>query len=359
MTHDPLSELLPPPLRQLLRGRALTLQRPVWGQRAGRHMSRRAGHGLEFRGHRPYSPGDDLRRLDWRAVARRDRLVYRETHSEDALDLLLMIDDSGGMAYGEGPQNKLRAAAAIAAALAVLAIRQGDRVGLGFASDTQRSRGLELARPVGGRRRLQAIAAALAEAQGRPQGACAWPDALDRVLAYAPRRCMLVLLGDLLDPDPRASGSATADEVTGEDEVDDEDARAAADPGERRLQDALGRLRARGLDVVIAQVLHRDELTFPWSGRELLRLEDSRGVRPAVEGAGQGFREGYLRRLNAYLGRLERSCERERVHLARVVTDAPVSDSVLDLLAHLSGSPASRSSASSPAKSSARGGGGR
>ncbi|MCB9749754.1 MAG: DUF58 domain-containing protein [Myxococcales bacterium] len=334
---DPLSRILPPALRQLLRGRALTLRRPVWGPRVGRHMSVRAGHGLEFRGHRPYAPGDDLRRLDWRAIARRDRLVYRETHSEDALDLVLAVDDSAGMAYGEGEQQKYRVAAALATALATLAVRQGDRVGLCLATpsrDVARDPVRELLRPAAGQQRLRTLAETLAE---RPlEGACAWPQVLDRLVAHAPRRSLLVLLGDFLDPDPRARAGApieprdAARVASGEAD--------ATDPGERALLDALARPRARGHDVVLVQVVHRDELEFPWGGRELLRLEDSRGQRPAVEGAGLRIRAGYLRRLGAYLERLERACERERVHLDRVVSDAPAGDALLDLLGYLSGS---------------------
>src|SRR5690606_1369373 len=99
----------------------------VWGRRFGRHRSARAGVGLDFRDHRPYVPGDDPRRLDWRAVARRERLVLRQTEAEDELSLCIVFDGSGGMAYGESDASpstsKLRAAWAVAGGLAWLAAR--------------------------------------------------------------------------------------------------------------------------------------------------------------------------------------------------------------------------------------------
>ena len=72
---DALATIVPAELQELLRSRNLTLSAPIWGRRHGRHASARAGLGLDFRDHRAYVPGDDPRMLDWRAVARRQRLV--------------------------------------------------------------------------------------------------------------------------------------------------------------------------------------------------------------------------------------------------------------------------------------------
>ena len=80
-----LGQLVPPELREALRGQALVLRRLALGRRHGRHASVRAGVGLDFRDHRPYVAGDDPRRLDWRAIARRDRPVLRQTDSEDVI----------------------------------------------------------------------------------------------------------------------------------------------------------------------------------------------------------------------------------------------------------------------------------
>lgn len=317
---EALGRLVPAALRERLRGRALVVQRPVWGRRHGRHAAARVGVGHDFRDHRAYVPGDDPRRLDWRAVARRDRLVLRRTESEDELSITLVLDDGAGMDYGEGPTNKARYARAVAGGLAWLALRQGDPVGI--AMGRQQTVDASLVRPRSGRERLTALAHRLHEA--RPRGRCPWPSLMTAVAPRLPRRSLLVLLTDLLDP------GTTADDA---DEVLDE------------LLRGLAQLRARNHDVVIVQTLHRDELSFPWTEGGMLRFEDLRELRAPLEGPGRNLREGYLKRLGEHLEHLEERCEAEGLLLLRQVTDAPVEDAFLQLLGRLAGEPAAASTA--------------
>jgi uncharacterized protein (DUF58 family) len=313
MSQDPaqaLAAVVPPELRDLLRGRQLVLARPVGGPHAGRHTGVRAGLGDQFRGHVPYSPGDDPRRIDWRAVARRDRLVLRQTDAEDALSLVLLVDAGGGMSYGTGSSNKLRHAAALAGALAHLALRQGDNLGFALGRDGE----LELAqaRPRSGASRL----AALADALGRePAGVCPLPDLVAAIAPGLPRRSLVLLFSDFLDPDPSAADS------------------------DERLHRGLAALHGRGHDVVLVQVLHRDELELPWTERGMLRFEDPRGAREALEGHAPALRAAYLERLHAHLAMLERGCAEAGLHLHRSVTDAPLTSALLALLARLAGHP--------------------
>ncbi len=309
---EALGRLVPASLRELLRGRQLVVRRPVWGQRPGRHIAARAGLGLDFRDHRPYVPGDDPRRLDWRAVARRERLVLRRTESEDELSVSLWLDGGAGMGYGEGPQQKLRYAHAIAGGLAWLAYRQGDPVGL--ALGRMQAADASLARPSAGRERLSALALRLAEAP--PQGRCPWSPLLAAVAPRLPRRSLVVVLSDLLDPGTRA-----------------DDAEEAQD----ELLRGLAQLRARQHDVVIVQVLHADELAFPWAERSMLRFEDLRGLRAPLEAPGRSLRDEYLRRLGEHLRGLDDRCEAEGLVLLRVATDTPVEDAFVGLLGRLSG----------------------
>jgi uncharacterized protein (DUF58 family) len=305
-----LATVVPPDLRAVLRGRTLRLARPVGGPQPGRHHSVRAGVGDQFRGHQAYTPGDDLRRLDWRAVARRDRLVLRQTDAEDAMSAVLLLDVSGAMSYGTAPTRKQDCAAALAAALAHLALRQGDRVG--FACGRDGAVDIAAVRPQAGAQRLAALAHALARA---PSGACPWPALIAAVAPALPRRSLVLAFSDLLDPDP-------------------------GDPdGDAALHRALATLRSRGHDIVLVQVLHRDELTFPWTGRDLWRFEDPRAVRPAIEGHGHSLRAEYLANLNAHLAHLDHACASGGIHLHRVVSDDPLPAALLSLLSRLSGRP--------------------
>src|SRR5918911_423069 len=98
------------------------------GVYAGAHRSLRRGPGVEFGGHRPYVPGDDLRWLDRRALLRHDKLIVREFETETDRGLRLVLDASASMGFRsrEAPAAKLAYAALLAAALARVALASGD-----------------------------------------------------------------------------------------------------------------------------------------------------------------------------------------------------------------------------------------
>jgi uncharacterized protein (DUF58 family) len=318
---DPIERLLPASLRAALARRELLVRRPVVGVRHGVHRSPRPGVGRDFRDYRPYVAGDDPRRLDWRAAARSQRLVVRQTESEDELDLALIVDGSGGMAYGEGIANKWARAGTLAAALASLALRQGDRVGLGIARADRLE--LDALEPAARRDRLRHLAERFSSPAA---GDCRWPDLLEAVGPRLRRRTLVVVISDFLDPGgdqaPPPPGPAASHQASAADEA--------------LLRD-LTSLRSAGHDVVLVQVLHRDELEFPWDRPRVIELEDPRGRRPSVEGPGASLRDDYLERLDAHLRWLERGCERGGLLLTRSPTDADPVAQVLDLLGRLAG----------------------
>lgn len=307
-----LGNLVPVDLGELLRTRVLRVRRPVWGRGHGRHASRRVGLGLDFRDHRGYVPGDDPRGLDWRAVARRDRLVLRQTEAEDELTLMLALDLGANMAYGTGAQAKIAVAKALAAALAWTAIRQGDRVGLVLAGGGTVEATLQ--RPASGRDRLDAITRSLTAAT--PRGRAPLPELVARIAPRLAARSLVVLFSDLLDP-------AT--------QIDD----ATAIEGE--FLGGLAQLRARGHDVVVLQTLHRDEVEFPWDSDRLLRFVDPRGVRVDIEGAAASLRARYLERLGAHLRGLESACEAHGILRVVVRSDEALSHTFAGLLGRLAG----------------------
>jgi uncharacterized protein (DUF58 family) len=307
-----LGELVPAELSELLRTQQLALRRPVWGRRHGRHPSARAGVGLDFRDHRAYVPGDDPRQLDWRAVARRDRLVLRQTEAEDELPLLLAVDVGANMGYGEGPRRKLTVARALAGALAWAAIRQGDSVGLVLAGDDELD--TALVRAGSGNDRLDAIAHKLVAAT--PKGRAPMRELLPRIAPRLRRRSLVVLVSDMLD-------FAT--------QLDD------AHEVEQEVLRGLSQLRARNHDVVVLQILHEHELDFPWSDTRLVRFVDRRGLRAQVEGTGAGLRQRYLARIGAHLRWLEENCESHGVLLERVTTERALAPAFMGLLARLAG----------------------
>ena len=108
----------------------IAAQQLAVGLYQGQHRALRKGSGIEFAGHRAYTPGDDLRRLDHHARAKFDRLLVREFQSETDRAAHFIIDTSASMHYAGDGEKKLNRALLMAAALGLLLRKQGDSIGL-------------------------------------------------------------------------------------------------------------------------------------------------------------------------------------------------------------------------------------
>jgi uncharacterized protein (DUF58 family) len=196
--------LSPAALRQLNRLR-LNTGPLLPGLAAGSRPSQQRRPAAEFREHRPYTPGDDVRYVDWKASARQEHIFIRQgEHQKDAA-VFLFLDRSASMAWGEPPKS--RAAIALASALGYLALAQGDRLAVIPASEDRPGDSLPPLGPVRGKGQvpllfnyLQAV-----QFQGRVD--------LARVLAgfgqRKPARGGLVLvISDLLNMGDLAAGLA-------------------------------------------------------------------------------------------------------------------------------------------------------
>ena len=235
----------------------------------GRHTSRRAGAGLEFSQYRSYQPGDDPRRIDWKLLGRSDRYFVREAETETSLTVRLLLDATGSMAHDEDGITKLDYARFLAAALALLAHRQGDAVGLYVLSD-ERVATLPPRREPQHLHRLLHQLEAIVPSGGWPP----WP-ALERALAPGAARGITVLIGDLHER---------------EDEI-----RAAA----RRLAGARH-------DVVCFQIVGERERDFAYRGAVTLEdLETGRRVDLDAEQARDAARARFEERLHGLRRDLE------------------------------------------------------
>ncbi|HXT20905.1 MAG TPA: DUF58 domain-containing protein, partial [Thermoanaerobaculia bacterium] len=134
----PSSPLLDPAVLARVKDLRLVARTLVDGAVTGLHRQPRAGIGVELEQFRGYQPGDDPRRIDWRAHARSDRLFVRESPVERDVTVRLVVDVTASMAHEEesGP-GKLAYARMLAAALAFLALRQGDAVALHLVTDAE------------------------------------------------------------------------------------------------------------------------------------------------------------------------------------------------------------------------------
>src|SRR6478735_5331369 len=98
---------------------------PMQGSVSGRHPSPHRGSSVEFAEYRKYVPGDDLRRLDWRAYGRSDRFYVKEFEADTNLRCCLVLDTSGSMEFGSTGITKIEYGRRIAASIGNLAIQQG------------------------------------------------------------------------------------------------------------------------------------------------------------------------------------------------------------------------------------------
>jgi uncharacterized protein (DUF58 family) len=121
---------LDPGVLSRLSGFPLMARSPMQGTVSGRHASPHRGSSVEFAEYRKYSPGDDLRRLDWRAYGRSDKFFVKEFEADTNLRCCLVLDTSGSMDFGTTGITKIEYARRLAGSIGYLAAQQGDAVGL-------------------------------------------------------------------------------------------------------------------------------------------------------------------------------------------------------------------------------------
>jgi len=118
---------------QRLDNLTLLTRRPMATGRQGRRRSPMAGSSMEFADYRRYAPGDDFRRIDWKAYARLERLFLRVFEAEENITVTILIDCSDSMHHGQ--PSKANLATALTAALAYIALKCEDTVIIGALTD--------------------------------------------------------------------------------------------------------------------------------------------------------------------------------------------------------------------------------
>jgi uncharacterized protein (DUF58 family) len=234
----------------------------VEGLRAGDHRSPLHGFSAEFQQHRPYRAGDDLKYLDWKLLARTDRLYSKQFRETTSMSVMLVLDASASMAFPDPGLSKFRYAQVVAAALAYLVSTQGDAVGLMSEADGA----LAYLPARGGRVHLRSLIART----DRLEPAGAWEP--DRVIARGAelldRRGVVVVISDFYD-------------------AEDETRRA------------LRRVLRRRHDAAMIQIIAADEMAFPYRGN--IEFEDlESGDRRLIDA--ESFETRYRLAFDAFAG---------------------------------------------------------
>jgi uncharacterized protein (DUF58 family) len=273
-----------------LRVRAITE-----GVLTGLHKSPHHGQSVEFAEHKEYAPGDDVRRIDWKAYGKFDKYYVKQFEQETNLRAWLVVDGSGSMGYRGRDEGltKLEYASALAASLAYLLVRQGDAAGLVVVSD----RVVRSMLPSAAAAHLPQLVETL-EAVA-PGGATRLSAAVDHVLEHAPRRSTVVVFSDLFD-------------------------------AEEKVLRKLALLRKRKHEVTVFHVLDPHELEFPFDDPTLfLSMEDGR----QVEANGRDVRKGYLDVMGRWLEEVRRACGEGDLEHVPCRTDQALDEVLLPFLA--------------------------
>lgn len=270
----------------------------VEGFLSGMHRSPYFGQSVEFRQHREYAPGDDLRHVDWKVWARQDRLYVKQFEEDTNLRCTLLVDVSRSMQYGNGPLSKFEYACTVAASLAYLVLKQGDAVSCVAFDQAIRQTVPSRTR----RTHLNTVIDTLNITE--PDDKTEIYGVLRQVAESYPRRNVMVVISDFLtDLESTLKG--------------------------------LRLLRQRGHDVLVFHVLDDDELTFPFNGSTRFEgLETG----AALTCNPRALREGYLEAINAFLDRFRRACAQAAVDYTLLKTSAPLDAGLASFLSARLGS---------------------
>jgi len=262
---------------------------------SGLHRSPHHGQSVEFAEHKEYAPGDDVRRIDWKAYGKFDKYYVKQFEQETNLRCHLVVDSSGSMGWKGAPGRltKLEYAAALAASLAWLLVRQADAAGLLLCAGQV----VKAIPPQASAGHLQPIVEALSAAV--PGGPTRLDAAVDWVVEHAPRRSAVVVLSDLFDED-------------------------------QGLVKRLAHLARRGHEVTVFHLLDPAELEFPFEEPVLFQsMEDGR----EIEAVGREVKKGYLGLMAGWLASLKRDAAEADLDYTLCRTDRPLDEVLLPFLA--------------------------
>ena len=269
----------------------------VEGALSGMHRASVHGSSVEFAEHKEYSPGDELRHVDWKAYAKVDRYYVKQFEQESQLVVYLVLDASASMSFAGGGLRKLEYGGYLLAALAHLVINQQDKVGLVACGD----RKLETVVPPRARTNhlhdlLGVLDALIAKGGGGDESIAA---ALQRIAEMTRRRrALIVIASDLFD-------------------------------AEDQTLEAIAQLRAQRHDVSVLHVLDPHERTFPYDGLtqfESLETSHKLLVNPVA------IKKDYLERMEAFLARCSTQLAAAGVDYHLAMTDQPLETTLLELL---------------------------
>ncbi len=286
-------QYLRPDVIQQVRRLDLKARFIVEGFLTGLHDSPYHGFSVEFSEHRKYTPGDDIRQIDWSVFAKTDRYYIKKYQAETNLDAYLLVDSSGSMDYArEGRMTKMDYSICLAAALGYMMMNQQDSVGLATFDQKVRA----FMPPKSKRSHLINLLGTLART--KPSGETNLAQCLHDIAGRIKKRGLIILLSDLL-----------ADQ--------------------QEVIKGLHHFRFRGHDLIIFQVLDHSELAFEFEGH--VRFEDPE-TGEHLDSNPQAIRAAYLKELHEFIAQYKRDCLNVRADFVTVDNAMTFDKALLEFL---------------------------
>ncbi len=291
MTTDP-RQLVDPVFFSRLDSIELRARGIVEGFMQGLHRSPFVGFSVEFASHREYAPGDDLRHVNWRLFARTKRLYVKEFDAETNLNLYILLDISKSMDCANSGISKLAYGSALAAALAHVALKQHDAVGITLYADEVVAHLDPKSKP----QQLDEILRTIEITRARPVSRAerAFPQAVE----LARHRGLVVILSDLFDELPP-------------------------------IIRGLDHLRFKNHEVLLFHLFDPWERRLPLEGN--IRFRDME-TGEEISTQAEGIRDDYQKRVDHWCGEIEKECLNRGIDRIELTTDQPMDKALMDYL---------------------------
>ncbi|MGC8742612.1 MAG: DUF58 domain-containing protein [Verrucomicrobiia bacterium] len=260
----------------------------VEGYMAGEHKSPYRGFAIEFAQHREYSPGDDLRHLDWKVLGKTDRYYVKQYEQETNFIAHILLDGSESMKYGSGKLTKLDYGKILSACLAYLILVQRDAVAFGIFNS-------EIRNYIPRSDNKSSLVNILNQLVNyNPEGGTSIANVLHNLATQIQKKGIIILISDLFED-------------------------------ESKILEGIQHLRFCGHEIIVFHTLDPYETEFPFRG--LVEFEGLENI-PKILTRPNEIRNSYMAELNGFISRIREGCERNHCHYVLLNTGMPLNEAL-------------------------------
>lgn len=268
----------------------------IRASRTGMHKARLRGGTTEFADHRPYSIGDEVRRLDWRIVGRSDKLEIKLYEDPSTLDNVMLLDSSGSMKFADSTRSKFSYGCSVAAFLSKLLLGQRDPVGLAIAAEN----GSQFLPPKSSTSQLPQLLKTLRQLE--PQGHTCLAETINYLAKNMRNPTRVMLISDMFTDIAK-------------------------------IEPELAMLTGRGHRFHLLHTLAPEEVSLKY--RQPLCFTSLEGSEK-IDANPKEILEGYMAAMRRHVEQLRRICMHYGAGYEPLVTDRPVGRSLVDFVRHQS-----------------------